>query len=937
MVALSPFANAATQYWDPALSASGTGSGGNGTWATATANWYLPGTGDTTLVTTNVADFSGASANSAVTLTSAVTTGGLKFDVGNYSISGVGGQISITSQASTDGLVVASGVAGTSISVDSIKLGSNGSGTQIQLTNTDLANFNNTTVYLSGNRITNLSNSSTSGTTTFAKFGASDKPTGGTGVLGTLNVNQGNLVINSLAAAANANGTLSAFNDTTIPARVTTLTIAGSSTGTATINGNNTLFNSGTGATATGLVSLAFNMANGTLLLGHDNALGARNANNVLSTASLVLTSGTVAASGGSRNIENAINLNGTAAVGGTNAMTFAGTFTNSGGNRTLNVNNSAATTLSGPVFLVESGTNVNRTLTVSGSGNLIVSGSIGNQGGGGSQVGTLTYSGSSTGKMTLSGTNTYTGVTNINGGVVTVASAEVAGTSGPLGQSAASNPGSISFGGGTLQYSSANNNDYSGRFSDTSAQNYKIDTNGRTVVFANALGASGSATSTSLTLTDTAGTGSLTTSVDQITGVVSVGSGATLNLNLGSSQSLQNSFVTNGTLNITGSGNNALMNTGPGSSLTGSGSFNPSIAAGQFLTISGSMSPFSGTVNLGSSAGTFTLNNGVATNTGSTLATFDLGSSTATFAHGSNANITIDMGALKATGTSTTLAGNRSQNFTTTYSIGAANTDTTFAGRITNGTGDPSRTTAITKVGTATLTLSGNSSYSGATTVNAGTLIVSGSLSGSSAVTVGDSANLATTAILGGSGFVGNVTAGAAANNTGATIDPGNSAGVAGILNAGSLTVQNSAHLSLQIGGTTAGGEVTTGYDQVIASSTVSLSGGDLKLTLNGSPSFGSSDVLYLIINNSGSAVASQFSTVTLNGSNVSDTNNIILNGQQFALVYNANYTGAGNTDSIGNDIALQAVPEPSTWAMTIGGIGMLVGYQRSRRRRNA
>jgi len=240
----------------------------------------------------------------------------------------------------------------------------------------------------------------------------------------------------------------------------------------------------------------------------------------------------------------------------------------------------------------------------------------------------------------------------------------------------------------------------------------------------------------------------------------------------------------------------------------------------------------------------------------------------------------------------------------------------------------------SVTMNGSGTQTLSGNNTYTGATAIKAGTLIVSGSLSASSAVTVGDSANLNTAAILGGSGLVGNVTAGAAASNTGATVDPGNSSGVAGILNTGSLIVQNGAHLAMQIGGTTAGGEVTTGYDQVVASSTVTLTGGDLKLTLNGSPTFSNTDVLYLIVNNSGAAVASQFSTVTLNGSTVADTSNIMLNGQQFQLVYNANFAGTGS-DGIANDVALQAVPEPSTYAMIVGGIGMLGFYNKLRRRR--
>ena len=56
--------------------------------------------------------------------------------------------------------------------------------------------------------------------------------------------------------------------------------------------------------------------------------------------------------------------------------------------------------------------------------------------------------------------------------------------TSGPLGKSAASNPGSIVFNGGTLQYSTANQYDYSGRFGTRQQPAYNIDTNGQTVTF---------------------------------------------------------------------------------------------------------------------------------------------------------------------------------------------------------------------------------------------------------------------------------------------------------------------------------------------------------------------------------------------------------------------------------------------------------------------
>ena len=68
--------------------------------------------------------------------------------------------------------------------------------------------------------------------------------------------------------------------------------------------------------------------------------------------------------------------------------------------------------------------------------------------------TGSLTVDG--TGTTVLGASNVYTGNTNINGGILNVGSAETAGTSGPLGKQLANAVGTIIFGGGTLQYSTA-------------------------------------------------------------------------------------------------------------------------------------------------------------------------------------------------------------------------------------------------------------------------------------------------------------------------------------------------------------------------------------------------------------------------------------------------------------------------------------------------
>ena len=135
------------------------------------------------------------------------------------------------------------------------------------------------------------------------------------------------------------------------------------------------------------------------------------------------------------------------------------------------------------------------------------------------SGTGSLIKDGSNT--LTLTGANTYTGTTTLTSGEVNLGVAEIAGTSGPLGQSAANNPGSIVLNGGYLQYSDANQNDYSGRFSTASAQQYNVDTNSQNVTWATALTSSGGG---SLTKT---GLGTLTlTGANTYTGATTVNAG---------------------------------------------------------------------------------------------------------------------------------------------------------------------------------------------------------------------------------------------------------------------------------------------------------------------------------------------------------------------------------------------------------------------------
>ena len=153
---------------------------------------------------------------------------------------------------------------------------------------------------------------------------------------------------------------------------------------------------------------------------------------------------------------------------------------------------------------------------------------------------GTLTKLGSGT--LFLTGTNTYTGITTLSAGTLNLGGAENAGTSGPLGQSAANNPGSIVLAGGYLQYSATNQNDYSGRFSTAASQQYNVNTNGQNITWATPLvSASGSLTKV--------GSGLLTlTASNTYTGATTV-SGGTLQLGTGlagQDGSLATSGITN-------------------------------------------------------------------------------------------------------------------------------------------------------------------------------------------------------------------------------------------------------------------------------------------------------------------------------------------------------------------------------------------------------
>ena len=108
----------------------------------------------------------------------------------------------------------------------------------------------------------------------------------------------------------------------------------------------------------------------------------------------------------------------------------------------------------------------------------------------------TITITKANTSTWKLSGTNTFTGGVNLNGGTLIANATSALGTSG-----------TIAFAGGTLQYGPGIHDNYSARFSTAASQTYSLDVNSNNVTYPTALISSGG----TLDLFDTAGGGSLT------------------------------------------------------------------------------------------------------------------------------------------------------------------------------------------------------------------------------------------------------------------------------------------------------------------------------------------------------------------------------------------------------------------------------------------
>ena len=283
-------------------------------------------------------------------------------------------------------------------------------------------------------------------------------------------------------------GTLD-FTNTTTSNRAITLGASGGSISAG--GGGNSLVNVNGVITGTSPLNLSSSSSSSLYLSGTTS-------NNV--TGLTTIQGGTVvlASTGTALNGDVTINSGAVLAEEVSNQIDSGATLTDNGSyNFISGASSQTITSLMGTGNILDNFTPV--TLVVS-NGNF--SGAIG--GGGGS----IALTKASSGLLTLSGNNTYSGGTNLMGGIIQAGSSSAFGT------------GTISFTGGTLKYGSGINQDFSSQFSNSPGQAYSIDTNGNTVTFAANL------TSLGGSLTKL-GAGTLTLSGANTYGATIIGSGA--------------------------------------------------------------------------------------------------------------------------------------------------------------------------------------------------------------------------------------------------------------------------------------------------------------------------------------------------------------------------------------------------------------------------
>ncbi|OAJ63603.1 autotransporter-associated beta strand repeat-containing protein [Paraburkholderia ginsengiterrae] len=615
--------------------------------------------------------------------------------------------------------------------------------------------------------------------------------TAGSGTI-TMGLTDANGVITQTAGTSISGASTLVFNGGTLQ-----LSQANSYSGGTTVQGGTlALSGSGTAGAAGGAITV--------------DAGGALDVQNTLPNA-VTLAGGTLETTTGNGFVNGAVTLNGssTLAAGSTGVLTVNGDVGGSAGSGGLNVGGTGTVVLTGTNSYT-GGTTLASGSTLSGNtdsliGNFTNNGTlVFNQSSNGGYSGTITGTGSvvkqNTGTLTLSAAQSYTGGTNVVGGV--------------LQGDSSSLQGNITLTGATgLVFDQSSNGTFSGAIGGTGAvtkQNTGTLTFDTAQIYTGATNVTGG--TLALTSSGTAGTAA---------SAISIGSGAALDVQ----NTLPNAVTLSGGTLETTTGNGVVNGT-----VTLNGSSTLAAGSTGVLTVNGVVggSAGSGGLNVGGT-GTVVLT-GTNSYTGGT-----------TLASGSTLS-----------GNTNSLIGNFTNNGTLVFN---QSSNGGYSGTIT-GTG------SVVKQNTGTLTLSAAQSYTGGTNVVGGVLQGDSSslqgnitLTGATGLVFDQASNGTFSGAIGGAGTVtkqntGTLTLDTAQIYTGATNVTGGtlaltSSGTAGTA-ASAISVGSGAALdvrnTLPNAVTLAGGtlETTTGHGFV--NGTVTLNGGNTfsvannaTLTVNG------------------------------------------------------------------------------------------------------